>query len=115
MTSYLFGARRRRLLKSLGLVALCGGLSLAKVAAAAPTAALDPTFVEALRGGVVADSWAGTSSETTFASGVVKVQIPKGAKVKKAFLVSGGIGGLNAAGVLSPIAISNVPDRPAIR
>ena len=104
MIGYLPGIRRGRLSKALGFFAFVGALSLAGVAAAAPTAALDATFVEALRGGVVADSWAGTSTAATFASGVVKVQIPKGAKVKKAFLISGGIGGLNGAGLLPVVA-----------
>lgn len=50
--------------------------------------------VERLHGGVAVDGWGGISSPTTFAQGSVKIQLPKGARVSRALLLTGGYDGV---------------------
>lgn len=68
----------------LALVASLGSLTLAGTA----SAALTERFFDAYHGGVVSDGWGGVSTPTTFASGNLQIQLPKGATVRKAWLVS---------------------------
>ncbi len=64
--------------------------ALAPLFAAAPAnAAIKSVFSEALRGGVSTDSWAEESTPSAFVDGQLTVQIPRGATVRQAWLVSG--------------------------
>lgn len=65
-------------------------LALAPLFAAAPAdAAIKSVFSEAIRGGVSTDSWAEESTPSAFVDGQLTVQIPRGATVRQAWLVSG--------------------------
>ena len=44
---------------------------------------------ESLRGGLTVDGWAGISTETTYATGALHIQIPRGGRVRRAVLYSG--------------------------
>ena len=74
---------------------------------ALPLALLAPTRAEAtpmtfrgtaqselLRGGVAVDGWGGISGPSTFAQGSVKIQLPRGARVSRATLMTGGVDGV---------------------
>lgn len=68
----------------LTLVTSLGSLAVAGSA----HAALTERLFDAYHGGVVSDGWGGVSGPTTFASGTLQIQLPKGATVRKAWLVS---------------------------
>lgn len=51
-------------------------------------AILTEKFAMAVRGGVASDSWGDKSTETVFKDGTLKLQVPKGATIKQAWLVS---------------------------
>lgn len=74
---------------SLALVASLGSLGIAGSARAA--SGLKEIFRDAYHGGVVSDGWGGISTPTTFSNGpddVLQIQLPRGATVRKAWLVS---------------------------
>ncbi|MCX7807905.1 MAG: hypothetical protein N2515_04805, partial [Deltaproteobacteria bacterium] len=48
-------------------------------------AQLTPLFSGTLRGGIAVDGWAGVSSPTFETTGVFRIQLPRGARVRQAF------------------------------
>jgi uncharacterized protein (TIGR03382 family) len=65
---------------------------------------LTSRFSMAIRGGAASDSWGDVSTETTFANGQLKIQVPAGATVRQAFLVS--------SVVFFSANVNNVPQGP---
>jgi hypothetical protein len=79
--------RRSSIGKNSVLAAL---FALAPLFASSPAdAAIKSVFSEAIRGGVSTDSWAEESTPSAFVDGQLTVQIPRGATVRQAWLVSG--------------------------
>lgn len=113
--------------KRLGFAALFATVGIAATSGDARAAVgINSTFNDSLHGGAVTDSWAGSSSPTTFATGNLKIQIPAGAVVKKAYLLSivmsnaatiaAGPGGMPRGVILGPGAtltrqLEGTPDR----
>jgi MYXO-CTERM domain-containing protein len=95
----------RSLLSRTGLAAVLATAAAGAVLATPvrADAALTQTLSESFRGGVVVDAWAGSSTPTDFAVGSLSIQLPKGATVRKAFLVSG-VTDYGAGAVASPPA-----------
>lgn len=67
--------------------ALALGLTLASFSVEAQT--LQAAFAEVVRGGLSTDAWGETSTPTTFARGELRIQVPRGGRVRWARLFSG--------------------------
>ncbi|MFO0606815.1 MAG: hypothetical protein U0324_26825 [Polyangiales bacterium] len=67
--------------------ALALALALSPAAASAQT--LQSAFSEVVRGGLTTDAWGEVSTPTTFARGELRIQVPRGGRVRWARLFSG--------------------------
>jgi hypothetical protein len=93
---------------------LCGALALAGTLAApmvrAEVSRISFVYNEAIRGGVVVDGIAVKSAPTVSKSAKIKIQLPLGAKVERAWLVSS-VGALNSDLTIRPTLVP-VPGTP---
>ncbi len=67
---------------------LAFGVLLLASGALAESLTVNSTYTKTLKGGVAMDGWGESSTETSFASGSLQIQLPAGAVVEEAVLVS---------------------------